>query len=47
METPNTASLSERFRLLGMTDGEVTRSFRSFNAWAWKFRTAGEEAERG
>jgi hypothetical protein len=47
METPNTASLSERLRLLGQTDAEVTRFFRTFNAWAWKFRAAGEEAERG
>jgi len=46
METPNTASLSERFRLLGQTDAEVTRAFRTFNAWAWQFRKAGEEAER-
>jgi len=46
METPNTSSLSERFRLLGQTDAEVTRAFRTFNAWAWQFRKAGEEAER-
>jgi len=46
METPNTASMTERFRLLGQTDTDVTRLFRTFNAWAWKFRTAGEEAER-
>ena len=47
VETPNTASLSEQFRLLGQTDAEVTRAFRTFNAWAWKFRKAGEEAEQG
>jgi hypothetical protein len=46
METPNTASMTECFRLLGQTDTDVTRLFRTFNAWAWKFRTAGEEAER-
>jgi coenzyme F420-reducing hydrogenase gamma subunit len=47
METPNTGSLSERFRLLGQTEEDVVRLFRTFNAWAWKFRTAGEEVERG
>jgi coenzyme F420-reducing hydrogenase gamma subunit len=47
MESPNTDSLSERLRLLGRTEEEVARLFRTFNAWAWKFRRAGEEAERG
>jgi hypothetical protein len=47
METPNTVSMSEQFRLLGLTGEEVVRFFRTFNAWAWKFRKAGEEAERG
>jgi coenzyme F420-reducing hydrogenase gamma subunit len=45
-ESPNTAALSEQFRTLGQTDEEITRAFRSFNAWAWQFRKAGEEAER-
>jgi sulfhydrogenase subunit delta len=46
MESPNTASMTERCRFLGLTDTDVTRIFRTFNAWAWKFRSAGEEAER-
>lgn len=46
METPNTASLSSEFRILGQTNVEITRAFRGFNAWAWQFRKAGDEAER-
>ena len=45
METPNTASLTERFRILGQTDPQITRAFRGFNAWAWQFRKASEECE--
>ncbi len=45
-DTPNTAALSEQFRILGRSDEEITRAFRGFNAWAWQFRKAGEEAER-
>lgn len=46
METPNTASLSNQFHILGQTNSEISRAFRSFNAWAWQFRKASEEAER-
>lgn len=46
METPNTASLTSQFRILGQTDLEVLRAFRGFNAWAWQFRKASEECER-
>ena len=46
MESPNTESLSNQFRILGQTNAEITRAFRSFNAWAWPFRKAGEESER-
>jgi coenzyme F420-reducing hydrogenase gamma subunit len=46
MESPNTASLSNLFRILGQNDAEITRAFRSFNAWAWHFRKAGEESDR-
>ena len=46
METPNTSSLSSQFRILGQTSPEITRAFRGFNAWAWQFRKAGDEAER-
>ena len=31
METPNTASLTQRLRVLGMTDVAVDRAFRTFN----------------
>lgn len=44
MENPNAASLSHHFRVLGMSDLEIQRSFRGFNAWAWQFRQASEEA---
>jgi sulfhydrogenase subunit delta len=46
METPNTASLTNQFRILGQTSDQVSRAFRSFNAWAWQFRKASEECER-
>ncbi len=46
MESPNTAALSSRLRVLGQTDPQITRAFRGFNAWAWQFRKAGEECER-
>ena len=46
MENPNTASLAAQFRVLGQDDEQITRAFRGFNAWAWQFRKAGEEAER-
>ena len=41
-ETANTASLTERFRILGQKDEEIVRAWRGFNAWAWPFREAGE-----
>jgi sulfhydrogenase subunit delta len=46
MESPNTESLSNQWRILGRDDAEITRAFRSFNAWAWQFRKAGEESDR-
>jgi coenzyme F420-reducing hydrogenase gamma subunit len=46
MESPNTTSLTNQFRILGQDDVEIARSFRSFNAWAWQFRKASEECER-
>jgi coenzyme F420-reducing hydrogenase gamma subunit len=45
MESPNTVSLSNQFRILGQSDAEVSRGYRGFNAWAWQFRKASEEAE--
>jgi coenzyme F420-reducing hydrogenase gamma subunit len=46
MESPNTASLTSQFRILGQVDDQVVRAFRGFNAWAWQFRKASEECER-
>jgi hypothetical protein len=46
METPNTASLTGQFRILGQANDQISRAFRGFNAWAWQFRKASEEAER-
>jgi len=46
MESPNTASLSNQFRVLGQDSEQITHAFRGFNAWAWQFRKAGEESER-
>jgi len=46
MESANTASLTERFRILGRSDEEIVRAFRNYSAWAWQFRQAGEECEK-
>jgi sulfhydrogenase subunit delta len=46
METPNTASVTSQFRILGQSDPAISRAFRGFNAWAWQFRKASEECER-
>jgi coenzyme F420-reducing hydrogenase gamma subunit len=46
METPNTASLTRQFRILGQSDDATCRSFRLFNAWSMPFRKASEEASR-
>ena len=45
-ESPNTASMTSQFRILGQTDAEISRAYRGFNAWSWHFRKASEEAER-
>jgi hypothetical protein len=45
MESPNTASLTNRLRVLGQTDPEISRVFRNFSAWAWVFRKASEECD--
>jgi coenzyme F420-reducing hydrogenase gamma subunit len=37
-DTPNTASLADRLRTLGMAEAEVMRFFRTFNAGAEAFR---------
>jgi len=45
METPNTASLTNQFRIMGQADDQNVRAFRGFNAWSWQFRKASEECE--
>jgi coenzyme F420-reducing hydrogenase gamma subunit len=45
-ESPNTASLTEQFRILGRGDDDIVRAFRGYSAWAWQFRQAGEECEK-
>jgi sulfhydrogenase subunit delta len=45
MESPNTASLTSGFRILGQKDDQIARTFRGFNAWAWQFRRASEECD--
>jgi len=46
MESANTAAMTTQLRLLGQSDEEIARAFRSFNAWSWQFRQASEDAER-
>ena len=42
METPNTESLSNEWRRLGVEPEAVKRAYHTFNAWAEPFRTEGE-----
>jgi coenzyme F420-reducing hydrogenase gamma subunit len=46
MESSNTGSLSNQFRILGQSSQQVVRAFRGFNAWSWQFRQASEESAR-
>ncbi len=45
-ETPNTASLSRSWKESGMSDDELMRLFRSFNAYADAFRKESEAHEK-
>lgn len=45
-ETPNTASLSAWWRKLGVTDQNLVRAFRGFNAYAEPFRKESEIYEQ-
>jgi coenzyme F420-reducing hydrogenase gamma subunit len=45
-DSPNTASLADRLRVLGMTEAEVMRIYRTFNAAAEPFRRESERHER-
>jgi len=44
-ETPNPASLSEQFEVLGMDKAGLTRCYRTFNAYAEEFRKESESHE--
>lgn len=44
-DTPNTAYLAERLRVLGMSEAEVMRVYRTFNAAAEPFRRESERHE--
>jgi coenzyme F420-reducing hydrogenase gamma subunit len=46
MESPNTTSLAKQFRVLGQSEPEIQRLFRSFSAWSWQFRQVAEERDR-
>lgn len=45
-ETANTMSLSEQFHQAGVTDEELVRAYRSFNAYSDTFRKEGDAHER-
>jgi coenzyme F420-reducing hydrogenase gamma subunit len=45
-ETPNTASLARWWARLGVTERDLVRAFRTFNAWAEPFREESEAHER-
>jgi coenzyme F420-reducing hydrogenase gamma subunit len=47
MESPDTESLSEWWKQLGVTDEQLVRAFRGFNAWKEPFRSESEAHERG
>jgi coenzyme F420-reducing hydrogenase gamma subunit len=46
METPNTISLSARWRSLGVAEADLMRAFRTFNACADPFRKESEAHEK-
>lgn len=46
MESPNTASLSAWWKQLGVSNADLVRSYRTYNAYADAFRTESEVLER-
>ena len=46
MESPDTRSLSEWWKRLGVPEEQLVRAFRSFNAWSEPFRSESEAHER-
>ena len=45
MDSTNAQALSTRLEASGMSNPEICRAFRGFNAWSWQFRQASEERE--
>ncbi len=45
-ETPNTSSLADWFTAIGLSDDEIVRNFRGFNAYAEAFRKESELHEK-
>jgi sulfhydrogenase subunit delta len=45
-ENPNTASLSHAFSSMGVSETEILRVYRNFNAWAQEFRRESESHEK-
>jgi sulfhydrogenase subunit delta len=45
-ETPNTMSLSEQFHKTGVTDAQLVRAYRTYNACSDTFRKEGDAHER-
>jgi len=46
METPNTASLSAAWQKLGVTEPELVRAYRTYNAYSEAFRKESESREK-
>jgi coenzyme F420-reducing hydrogenase gamma subunit len=46
METPNTSALSAQLEAMGLTQHEIVRAFRGFNAYAEPFRKESEAHEK-
>jgi hypothetical protein len=46
METPNTASLSAWWQHLGVSDADLVRAYRTFNAYAEAFRKESDRHEK-
>lgn len=42
MESANAPALAQRFRVMGFSQPDIERSFRTYNAWAWQFRRVSE-----
>jgi hypothetical protein len=47
MESPDTESLSLWWKGLGVSEEQLVRAFRGFNAWSEPFRSESEAHERG